>query len=37
MEDFLARCRAEWVELDGWINLYEIPSQRLLLESLTGI
>lgn len=37
MEDFLARCRAERFELDGWINLYEIPSQRLLLESLTGI
>lgn len=30
MADFLARAGAVKVELDGWINLYEIESQRAL-------
>ena len=37
LTDFLSRCRAARVELDGWINLYEIPSQRLLLEAMDGV
>lgn len=37
MEDFLSGCQAERVELEGWINLYAIPQQRLLFDALSGV
>lgn len=37
LADFLTRCQAVRVELDGWINLYEIPSQRVLFEAMGSV
>ena len=37
LDGFLSRCQATRVELDGWINLYEIPSQRLLFDALSPV
>lgn len=37
LDGFLSRCQATRVVLDGWINLYEIPSQRLLFEAMDAV
>ena len=37
LDGFLLRCQATRVVLDGWINLYEIPSQRLLFEAMDAV
>ena len=37
LDGFLSRCQETRVVLDGWINLYEIPSQRLLFEAMDAV